>query len=138
MQEYYTDQQAVNQLIELGDLSVLGNQLAPCEAVKRYGFEAVLNQDFLALPPEEQERLREDYFNGQYTIAYHRDRGEVLKMTEYPNVLALMNDLKQGFHMIAYVYLFQNGKWYYLNWYNYQWCQLAPKLKQIAKQEETA
>ncbi|WP_208423131.1 hypothetical protein [Latilactobacillus fragifolii] len=136
LQASYTDQQAVNQLIKLGDLSSLGKQLAPCEAVKRYGFGAMFNQEYLALAPEEQARLREDYFSGQYTIAYHRDRDEELNITEYPNALALMNDLKQGYEMIANIYLFQNGKWFYFNRNSSKWCALEPRLKQITKQNE--
>ena len=138
LQASYTNQQVVNQLVQLGNLSSLGKQLTPCEAVKRYGCNAMLRQEYLALSPEEQSQLSEAYYSGQHTIAYHRDGAETLKIIEYPNAMALMNDLEQGCDRFTYVYLFQNGKWFYFNWNSHEWCQLAPKLNQIAKQEEIA
>lgn len=131
----YNDKHKVDRLIQLGDLSALGATIEPSKAVKRFGFDAMLSSEYLALPLEEREQLKKDNYSGDYTIAYHRDRQEEFKQIEYKNIVDLVDNLQMGYGMIEYIYLFINNKWFYLEKNRVIWHELGIKLKRLQKKE---
>lgn len=74
LSESYSDPKKVAKLLELGNLSSLGEELEASEAVRLYGNYYYISDEFKALSDEEQERLKNEAQSGKYTIAYHRDR----------------------------------------------------------------
>ena len=80
--ENYTDETKVEELINLGDLSVLGAEI---------GHQV----DFDDWSAHQLDQC----------IAYHRDRGEDLNISNIDDVIKWAKDYE-------YAYLFKNGKWY--------------------------
>lgn len=87
---HYQDENKIAELIALGDLSILKENVAPADGEKH---------DFKN-PAE------------KVTIAYHRDRGEELEPAqEYETAQALL-DAAGDNYWAEYVYLRRDGKWY--------------------------
>lgn len=89
--ENYNDFAKAEELINLGDLKELGASPDQCEVIKRYGKLYDIDPEFLALPKKEQERLKKDL--DKSTIAYHRDCGYELDISEYPNIQAYLDSI---------------------------------------------
>ena len=82
LNRYYTDFDKVKALVDLGSLSCLRPKVNAQEG--KHNFES----------PQED-----------VTIAYHRDRGESLHISEYDNVADYVADGEE------YMYLYSNGEW---------------------------
>ena len=85
LQRFYTTKEDVEELIALGDLSILG---------KRIGEKVDFNK--MAFDP-----IYRDKYDGQ-CVAYHRDRGEEFHQ-RIADDLTIMDE--------SYNYLFRDGKW---------------------------
>lgn len=113
LSESYSDPKKVAKLLELGNLSSLGEELEASEAVRLYGNYYYISDEFKALSDEEQERLKNEAQSGKYTIAYHRDRGEELR----PLKTITLEEQKNGEDYFSdhYEYIYvqdKNGVWY--------------------------
>lgn len=113
LSESYSDPKKVAKLLELGNLSSLGEELEASEAVRLYGNYYYISDEFKALSDEEQERLKNEAQSGKYTIAYHRDRGEELR----PLKTITLEEQKNGENHFSdhYEYIYvqdKNGVWY--------------------------
>lgn len=113
LSESYSDPKKVAKLLELGNLSSLGEELEASEAVRLYGNYYYISEAFEALSVEEQERLKNEAQSGKYTIAYHRDRGEELR----PLKTITLEEQKNGENHFSdhYEYIYvqdKNGVWY--------------------------
>ena len=113
LSESYSDPKKLAKLLELGDLSSLGEELEASEAVRLYGNYYYISDEFKALSDEEQERLKNEAQSGKYTIAYHRDRGEELR----PLKTITLEEQKNGEDYFSdhYEYIYvqdKNGVWY--------------------------
>lgn len=113
LSESYSDPKKVAKLLELGNLSSLGEELEASEAVRLYGNYYYISDEFKALSDEEQERLKNEAQSGKYTIAYHRDRGEELR----PLKTITLEEQKNGENHFPdhYEYIYvqdKNGVWY--------------------------
>lgn len=106
LNEYYQDPKRVKQLIALGDLSSLGQQIEPDKYVQKYGF-FYDSPEFTKLSVDEQIRIQE---NRKSCVAYHRDRGENFRQMHFKNSRSFSINCHDG--MIDYLYLFKQGKWY--------------------------
>ena len=82
LKRFYTTQDKVAALIELGSLSSLGPELGE-------------QQDF-----DDRESQ-----NKNYCLAYHRDRGEQLVVNEYEDIPSWIDDMEE------YAYLFDGKDW---------------------------
>jgi hypothetical protein len=91
---HYQTFDKARKLINLGELEVIGQSLDPSELVLRYGWNATLNDSFKKLPQDEQKRLYDD--NRLHVSAYHRDRGEELRINTFKNIPQYMNFLKDN------------------------------------------
>lgn len=108
--ENYQDPEKVQELINLGGLSCLGTSPEADPAVKKYGF-LMDSKEFAQLPLKEQWAV---WDNLTGSIAYHRDRGESLRITHANSLDDLPSDFMDG---MEYFYLYRqakSGKW---NWY---------------------
>ena len=84
--EHYTDEAKVDELIELGDLSILGKEIG-----EKHDFDATINPN--------------------WTKAYGRDRGEAdVYAAVYTSVDEYIHDVDSD-DAIEYVYVFGNGEW---------------------------
>lgn len=113
LSESYSDPKKVAKLLELGNLSSLGEELEASEAVRLYGNYYYISDEFKALSDEEQERLKNEAQSGKYTIAYHRDRREELR----PLKTITLEEQKNGENHFSdhYEYIYvqdKNGVWY--------------------------
>ena len=89
---YYSNEETLNSLLELGDISVLNEKVNPPEG-KRHSFNVPC--------PE-------------VVLAYHRDRGDPwndCKPTNYPSLKDLLFDNKDTLFDIEYFYIFDGDKW---------------------------
>lgn len=82
LRRYYTDQSKIEALIELGSLSSLREELGE-------------QQDF-----DDRSTQRDDW-----TLAYHRDRGEQLVVSEYDDIPSWIEDMEE------YAYLWNGDEW---------------------------
>ena len=87
LKQYYTTDEIIRELIELGDLSSLGRYVKP---------------------PEGQEHSWEHPME-DVTVAYHRDRGEDLHIRYFNNEDEYVS---QGKDIGEYLYLWKDGIWY--------------------------
>ena len=78
----YTDIEKIKQLIELGSISSLGEEIGE-------------QQDF-----DNRESQRKEW-----TLAYHRDRGEELVIREYDDIPSWIDDMEE------YAYLWNGQDW---------------------------
>lgn len=105
---YYKDVNKVKQLIKQGYASQIGATLEASEAVKRFGFSPILQDEYRALPEDEKKRLADDYYSGEYSVFYKRDRGETdVDANLSDNLTEWLTQQGQ-----AYNYVFYKGKWY--------------------------
>lgn len=145
LSESYSDPKKVAKLLELGNLSSLGEELEASEAVRLYGNYYYISEAFEALSVEEQERLRNEDRSGKYTVAYHRDRGEKLK----PLKTITLEEQKNGENPFPdyYEYIYvqdKNGVWYVnsifgnkkINGRSFR--KLEEELKELELEEEEA
>lgn len=145
LSESYSDPKKVAKLLELGDLSSLGEELEASEAVRLYGFSYYVSEAFKTLSEEEQERLKNEDDSGKYTVAYHRDRGEELK----PLKTITPEEQKNGENPFPdyYEYIYvqdKNGVWYVnsifgnkkINGRSFR--KLEEELKELELEEEEA
>lgn len=97
--ENYNTSQRVNELLDLGSLSVLGEEIGekhPFDSPAPYGDEAPAYEEY-----------RRKY--GRWCRAYGRDRGEDdTEATTVANVEAFRSAANND-----YAYLFQDGEWVY-------------------------
>ena len=81
LRRYYTDQTKIQQLIELGSLSSLNENIAP---KGKHNFDKA------------EEGV---------VVAYHRDRGEDLYISEYADIPSWIDDMEE------YAYLWNGREW---------------------------
>lgn len=113
LSESYSDPKKVAKLLELGNLSALGEELEASEAVRLYGNYYYVSEDFKALSDEEQERLKNEAQIGKYTIAYHRDCGEELTPLKTITLEEQKNGKNPFPYYCEYIYVQdKNGVWY--------------------------
>lgn len=113
LSESYSDPKKVAKLLELGNLSSLGEELEASEAVRLYGNYYYISDEFKALSDEEQERLKNEAQSGKYTIAYHRDRGEELRPLKTITLEEQKNSENHFSDHYEYIYVQdKNGVWY--------------------------
>lgn len=110
LKNYYSNYEKVEQLIELGDLSIVGEKIEPAPVVRQYGFDWRYNEEFEKLPDVEQTKLANE--EPCHTVAYARDRGEELYYAKWDTLKDIHQNFKET-SMIEYVYLFRNDQWYY-------------------------
>ena len=96
LSKHYIDPAKVKELIDLGDISALRNQIG-----QKHSFDAKYSDE-----PE---------LNGMFddwTLAYHRDRGEPWANTA-PQTYATVKEWKEMFEGSGceYFYLFDNNTW---------------------------
>lgn len=105
---YYKDVNKVKQLIKQGYASQIGVKLEASEAVKRFGFSPLFQEGYGALPEDEKKRLADEYYSGEYSVFYKRDRGETDVDAD------LSDNLTEWItnHGQAFNYVFYKGKWY--------------------------
>ena len=82
LRRYYTDQSKIEALIELGSISSLGAELGE-------------KQDF-----DDRSTQKDDW-----TLVYHRDRGEQLVISEYDDIPSWIDDMEE------YAYLWNGKEW---------------------------
>ncbi len=85
LKNHYTDEAKIDALLELGDLSILGEEIG-----------------------EEQDFERRDTHNPKWCLVYGRDRGD--DNIEARTVKSVKNMIDQAFH-----YVWDNGKWHCYN-----------------------
>lgn len=81
LRRYYTDTAKIKALVELGSISVLAPEI---EAQGEHTFDS----------PQEG-----------VVVAYHRDRGERLVISEYDDAVEFINDMEE------YAYLWDGNEW---------------------------
>ncbi|TPR16769.1 hypothetical protein [Apilactobacillus timberlakei] len=109
LDKYYRDDDKINKLINLGDISILGNDLNPIP------FSKV------------NERTKNQ------TCAYHRDRGEELcinTFNDFSELIAFKDCLEE------YTYIHMDNEWYYLQKLNGSKYSLK-NLKEMINEERT-
>lgn len=90
--EHYPDKERANVLIALGHLSCVGSKLEPDPGL-----------------PHSVEHPQRDT-----TVAYHRDRGEDLRIDTVPITHGVLNAINETGIDGEFVYVFHNGAWTYL------------------------
>ena len=116
---HYTTEEKVQRLIDLGAISVLGNNPEPCELTKRFGFNGTsypdtgkmadfLPKEWRELSEDERKRLKDDYYRYDNTVAYARDRGDKPEWDTYPSFA----ELKKNTANQAYEYYWDGEAWY--------------------------
>ena len=83
LQNYYNTQQQVEELCKLGDLSVLGRTIGKS--------------------PDKTSH------NNEYCVAYHRDRGDELKIDVYNSIEEATADVNTN--VILYLYIWDRNSW---------------------------
>lgn len=142
LSEAYSDPKKVAKLLELGDLSSLGEELEASELVRLYGPCYYTSETFKALSNEEKERLENEDQSGKYTVAYHRDCGRELNPLE----IITPEEQKNGKNPFSDHYKFvyvqdKNGVWYVnsilgnkmINGLSFE--KLKEKVEKLEKQE---
>lgn len=109
--KHYTDPKKVKELISLGALSFLGEEIID-KIVEKYGFDYRYN-------PEAQKEFSEEELNSyKSTVAYHRDRGEDLEIFEYNNINDFLKSIKKyGVREFTYLFVESEAQWYLLEYY---------------------
>ena len=97
LRKYYKSPSKVTQLIALGDISVLGENIG-----KKHDF------DKASRAGKYSDRIK----SLGYTTAYHRDRGEAWSQVKPKKVKTLLGLKKlAGSYGTEYLYVYENGKW---------------------------
>jgi len=106
--EHYTDYRKICELLKLGDLSSLGEEIG-----EKHPF------DTYSLPDEEKAKYE------RWTTAYSRDRGEKgTKARKSKSIDAYKADFKENW--AEYAYLFDDGQWYVF-WDGSGFFDMSPK-----------
>lgn len=92
--KYYKDFEKTRKLINLGELECIGRYLEPSEQTLKYGWSASFNEDYQKLPKNKQERLQKD--DQLHVSAFHRDRGEQLRINTFDSIPQYLNFLKKN------------------------------------------
>jgi hypothetical protein len=87
LRRHYTDQSKIEALIELGSISSLGAEIG-----EKHPFDRNYNEPELPL-------------TDNWTLAYHRDRGEELVISEYDDIPSWIDDMEE------YAYLWDGKDW---------------------------
>ena len=110
---HYKDPEKVKSLIALGSISSLGEELID-EIVRKYGFGFAYNEE------AKKEYTKEELDASKSTIAYHRDRGEKLSITEYKNLREFFDNMRgYNYREFTYLYIEEEKTWYLLLYYEY-------------------
>ena len=109
LRTYYNDEEKIKRLLELGDLSSLGERIDPTPG-SGHSFDN----------PE----------NG-VTVAYHRDRGEELYRAVTWRDQKEMLEKSPKTHFVEYCYLWGGDKWYVGICHDQKWFLLADVLKEF-------
>lgn len=107
----YTNADKINALVELGDLSILRDEVG-----EKHKFE-------------DMERDAPQRVHG-WTTAYHRDRGEELRQRVFEGAEA-MTQFKKSLRdsWAEYLYLYDKGRWYYCQPDEKRWKLLGRSLQ---------
>lgn len=89
--ENYDSEEAARNIISLGDLSCLCEKLYP-DPTKPHSFDYDQRQD-------------------DVTVAYARDGGENLRISNAPDIMSLVDDFARSW--CEYIYIYVGGEWYY-------------------------
>lgn len=113
LNEYYQDPAKVDRLIDLGALSSLGANPEQHPIVKKYGFDYINSPEYEAMTDDERNQLSKEIVN--YTIAYHRARGEELDIMDMSLDEFSLNFATGNFRYGGPEYLYlmgkENGQW---------------------------
>lgn len=115
--EHYTTTDKVNELINLGGLSSLRENVAPNENGGTLRSWSSEKKDYDTIPTKEPHSFDKPYYD--VVVAYHRDRGEDLEISEYKYQKDIQGE--------EYDYLFKDGKWIYRD-YSGKWKPLTQKV----------
>lgn len=108
--ENYTDEDKVDNLLRMGDVSSLGQSLEAPEAIKRFKFNALFSDEYRSLPEDEQKRLKDEMFDFSHSIFYKRDNGEQTSARTYSSVREWFDSARENYN-----YLFDtDGTWKYV------------------------
>ena len=119
---YYNNPTKVDELIALGDISILSKFISPTHKALSEG-------------GKEQEHSFEKQLT-DVTVAYHRDRGEPLRINECQTFRSLLDDAISC--SAEFVYLFIGNKWYVFDLYGKknEWLSISEYLKQLFASEQ--
>lgn len=111
--KYYKDPSKVDELISLGSISSLGEVIID-DIVKKYGFDYQYN------PLAKEEYTEEELDDCKSTIAYHRDRGEKLEISNFDSIKDFYSHISTyGTREFTYLYIEEENEWYLLECYKY-------------------
>lgn len=96
LKEFYKDYDSVKALIDLGDLSLVGETIG-----KEVDFDTYSSIEAICDRKKNGEK--------EQTIAYHRDRKEPLRFECYNTIEDYIHEYSGS---ADYVYLFKDNKWY--------------------------
>src|SRR5699024_3642149 len=116
LRDSYQNPNKVDNLINLGEISSLGDNVSAHPFVKKYGFEYLMSEEYEKLNEYEKQTLIGEL--KEYTLAYHRDRGEDLKIMEM-TVEEFSNKLKNNnfpYSVPVYLYLMKANKLKQYEW----------------------
>ncbi|MBA7490444.1 hypothetical protein ES702_00982 [subsurface metagenome] len=111
---FYKDVDKVKKLIDLGDISMLGQNPEPTEAVRRWGSDYRYNNEFKNSKFAKEYKtfydstIIEDVDYGKGTISYHRDGGEELRQRYLKSEQQFLKRLQD----YDYGYVFKDGMWF--------------------------
>lgn len=106
LNEHYQDSEKVDQLLALGDLSVLGSVIGEKHD---FGWYAKLGAEYTFDESLWSDEVKATYAKlRSYTRAYHRDRGEPLNL----QVAASEDEFWQINQGTEYWYLFKGRQWF--------------------------
>ena len=109
LNQYYTDENRVNDLINLGDLSSLGQYITPLPNGVHHKF-CIIDGEFKTVDNYSNEHSFDDP-QDYVCVAYHRDRGDELRVSTHQSLDDLKNYYKDTW--CEYLYIYDNGIWYY-------------------------
>lgn len=108
---YYSDFDRASNLLALGNLSSLGKNLEPNRRMQYFNENP---DEFDKLPKKEQERLYKE--EGDYTVVYHRDQNEELRIKRFENVPSYLKALN-SYTELDFNYLLGNNDNLEPTWY---------------------
>lgn len=121
--KYYTDLKRVKEMINLGKLDRLGKYLEPAPVTRRFGFDPLEDPVYAKMDVGEKYEWMNDSEN--YTKAYHRDRGDELRIKHYNSIKDYEQNVFNDFEM-RFNYIFKpipkadypEYKWYIREYIN--------------------
>lgn len=109
LNRYYLDENRVTDLINLGDLSSLGQYIVPAPNGVHHNF-CMVGGEFKMVDSYSDEHSF-DSPQENVCVAYHRDRGEKLRVSTHSSLKDLKDYYKDTW--CEYLYIYDNGIWYY-------------------------